>query len=312
MKKLLLTLIISTFVIFSQSLAQHNIAYDFMVEFDIEVGGVVIGTSKVTVASGSFTEGIIHVVDDVTVDSSIADAYAAIVGSTFLIPEGALDNDIKLGIVLEGLDANGRFKTVAGQPLFLRLGIDVFSPADASSPLNSNFWFTDGFPMEFSIPRDENFNSFVTEIGLDTNALAFAYVLNGTSLSSLDIETFVTNDSISFHAAHLSSFGGGDANLVSVRDESINSEPISYSLQQNYPNPFNPTTNINFSIAEAGSVTIKVYNTLGAEITTLVSENMSAGNHVVTFEATDLPTGIYFYSLNSNNVSMTKKMLLLK
>ena len=310
MKKLLL--IIFSFAIFSQSFSQHNIAYDFMVEFDIEVGGVVVGTSKVSIADGSFTEGVKYVVEEATVESTIADAYAAIVGSTFLIPNGALNNDIKLDIVLEGLNADGRFKSVDGETLFLRLRVDVYSPADATSPLETDFWFNDGYPMEFSVPRHEDFNSFVTEIGLDTNSLAFAYVLDGTALSSLDIETIVTADSISFKAAHLSSFGGGDATLVGVEDENTSMAPTAYSLKQNFPNPFNPTTNISFSLPETGNVTIKVYNTLGAEIKTLLSESMAAGNHVVAFDATNLPSGIYFYSMNSNGFSMTKKMLLLK
>lgn len=310
MRKLLL--IIFSIVFFSQSFAQHNIAYEFKVEFDIAVGGIVVGTTTATVASGNFLEGVRYIVDDVEVDSNIKDAYAAIVGSTFLVPEGALDNDIKLDITLEGLDADGRFKSVDGQTLFLRLGIDVYSPADASEPLDSNFWFNTGYPMEFSIPRHEDFNSFVTAIGLDTTSLAFAYIVDGTTLSSLDIETVVTADSISFYAAHLSSFGGGDANLVGVKNATPIAAPTTYALEQNYPNPFNPTTNINFSLPETGNVAIKIYNTLGAEITTLLSENMPAGNHVVTFNAANLPSGIYFYTMNSNNFSMTKKMLLLK
>ncbi len=85
-----------------------------------------------------------------------------------------------------------------------------------------------------------------------------------------------------------------------------------FALAQNYPNPFNPTTNINFSIAETGNVKLAVYNTLGQEVATLVNGIMAAGQHVATLNAQSLPSGAYFYKLQSGNSVMIKKMLLLK
>lgn len=93
----------------------------------------------------------------------------------------------------------------------------------------------------------------------------------------------------------------------------FNSEiPASFNLMQNYPNPFNPTTNINFSIPKSGLVTLKVYDMVGKEVATLVNEVKTAGNYIVGFNASNLPSGAYFYRLESGNIVDTKKMLLIK
>lgn len=85
-----------------------------------------------------------------------------------------------------------------------------------------------------------------------------------------------------------------------------------FQLSQNYPNPFNPSTVINWFSPKSGRQTIKVYNVLGKEITTLVDEEKSAGNYSVQFDAVGLPSGIYFYSIQVGDFSETKKMILLK
>ena len=85
-----------------------------------------------------------------------------------------------------------------------------------------------------------------------------------------------------------------------------------YSLSNNYPNPFNPTTNIEFQIADFGYATLKIYDVLGKEIKTLIKEDLAAGDYNVDFNASNLPSGIYFYRLSVNNFSNTKKMVLLK
>ena len=91
-----------------------------------------------------------------------------------------------------------------------------------------------------------------------------------------------------------------------------NITPYTFLLEQNFPNPFNPNTVIKYSIAQTGVVTLKVYNILGKEITTLVNERKEAGNYEVTFDASELATGIYLYSIQSGDFSSIKKMLLLK
>jgi hypothetical protein len=100
--------------------------------------------------------------------------------------------------------------------------------------------------------------------------------------------------------------------MVSDVKEIENSFPSDYMLEQNYPNPFNPTTNIRFSLTEANQVKLIVYNTLGQEVATLVNEFMNAGTFEVNFDAKNLPTGTYFYSITAGEFNTVKKMLLIK
>ena len=86
----------------------------------------------------------------------------------------------------------------------------------------------------------------------------------------------------------------------------------SFDLEQNYPNPFNPTTSIKFSIPEKGMVTLRVYNLLGEEITELVNKELSAGRHSINFDASNLASGMYIYTLSSGKYVSSKKMMLLK
>ncbi len=87
---------------------------------------------------------------------------------------------------------------------------------------------------------------------------------------------------------------------------------LEYRLFQNYPNPFNPTTTIQFDIPASGYYSLKVYNSLGQEVTSLADGNKSTGKYSVNFDASNLASGIYIYRLSGNNVNLTKKMLLMK
>ena len=85
-----------------------------------------------------------------------------------------------------------------------------------------------------------------------------------------------------------------------------------YSLSQNYPNPFNPSTIISFTLTRSTLVTLKIYNILGNEITTLVNKVVPGGNHQIEFNATGLPSGVYFYTITAGDFVETKKMALMK
>lgn len=102
-------------------------------------------------------------------------------------------------------------------------------------------------------------------------------------------------------------------NLVSVRN--ISTVADNFNLSQNYPNPFNPSTTINFSLAKAGFVTLKVYDITGKEVKSLVNSNMTAGKYEVNANLSSLNSGVYFYTINVTgdaNYSATKKLMLVK
>jgi hypothetical protein len=85
-----------------------------------------------------------------------------------------------------------------------------------------------------------------------------------------------------------------------------------FHLEQNYPNPFNPSTTIQFRVPNSSFVNLKVYDILGREVATLVNEEKPAGNYEVEFNANDLSSGIYFYTLKAGKYLQTRKLILMK
>ncbi len=88
--------------------------------------------------------------------------------------------------------------------------------------------------------------------------------------------------------------------------------PTQITLEQNYPNPFNPATTIDFSLVEPGPVNLTVYDMAGNRIATLVDGQLSAGQHSVGFNAGNLASGIYCYTLKTGGQQLTRKMVLIK
>lgn len=95
-------------------------------------------------------------------------------------------------------------------------------------------------------------------------------------------------------------------------EDDIADVPAGYMLKQNYPNPFNPSTVIEFSLPKSEHVTLEVYNMLGQRVATLVDGMTSGGGHRIEFDAMDLASGVYFYSLNAGGTVLTQKMTILK
>ncbi|GAB6283403.1 MAG: hypothetical protein STSR0008_21690 [Ignavibacterium sp.] len=97
-----------------------------------------------------------------------------------------------------------------------------------------------------------------------------------------------------------------------VEDEKNTLQPKQYALNQNYPNPFNPSTTISYAIPNDGFVSLRIYNVLGQEIKSLVNQFQKSGNYKLMFDASNLPSGVYFYKIEANNFTQVKKMMLLK
>ncbi len=100
--------------------------------------------------------------------------------------------------------------------------------------------------------------------------------------------------------------------VKTISPDSAQTIPKEFYLYQNYPNPFNPVTTIRYYIPKAGLVNLKVYDLLGREIAILINEEKPAGRYEVEFNGAGLPSGVYFYTLQSGNFKETKKFILMK
>jgi hypothetical protein len=134
-----------------------------------------------------------------------------------------------------------------------------------------------------------------------------------SGLADLDIRSLAISD------VYL--FAGTESNgvwrrplseLITDVENQSDYNPSTFTLEQNYPNPFNPTTTIKYSIPFSEFVTLKVYDVLGNEVATLVDEQKLAGSYEIVFNATNLSSGMYLYTLKAGGYTQTKKLILMK
>ncbi len=104
---------------------------------------------------------------------------------------------------------------------------------------------------------------------------------------------------------------GNRSGSIGVQNQSANI-PNQFLLSQNFPNPFNPVTNITYSIKSGSYVSLKIFDASGKEVSTLVDGKVAAGRYEIKFDASELSSGIYFYTLQVNTLSETRRMMLLK
>jgi Secretion system C-terminal sorting domain len=142
----------------------------------------------------------------------------------------------------------------------------------------------------------------------------YNYAANGAK--AVKIELLLSNNIPSKYTINDFFSTGSAINLLKSKNIDIsyqdNSIVSTYSLEQNYPNPFNPTTVINYQLPQDGYVTLKVYDILGREIVNLVNAYKTKGRYSVTFNASNLASGVYIYQLKSGDYSSNKKLILMK
>jgi hypothetical protein len=136
------------------------------------------------------------------------------------------------------------------------------------------------------------------------NLIALSSII-ANDAASINGRLLARTDSVSLHNNTI----GGVLVVTTVRSENV---PNGFTLSQNYPNPFNPSTTFRYSIPNKSKVIIKVYNILGNETKTLVNEEKPAGKYELTWNAANLPSGVYFYRIQAGSFVETKKMVLLK
>ncbi len=155
---------------------------------------------------------------------------------------------------------------------------------------------------------------------------------SATSSNTLVLSTTTTNNTVIHNATNLSGSQNGcvdilGGNILKTRPNlfmrwfpiptgihgSVGTNiPDGFKLYQNFPNPFNPSTNIKYQIPKNSFVTLKVFDILGREISTLVNENLNAGEYIISFSGENLSSGMYFYKISSDEFTDVKKMILLK
>lgn len=154
-------------------------------------------------------------------------------------------------------------------------------------------------------------------IGVSLNSRGFSYgvlkfkpraLLSENSIYSINLkEGIATTDGYTLGLNKTIYFTTGFATSVNVCNI-----PTEFKLEQNYPNPFNPTTVISYSLPNASDVLLKIYDIIGRVVAILVNQKQNAGSYSVEFDASNLPSGIYFYSIQTDDFNSVKKMMLLK
>ena len=178
----------------------------------------------------------------------------------------------------------------------LRDGITVEFRAENSITAGTNYIVESGASLTLTAGSSVTLTSnFTVEQGAIFNA--------NTDLENLSAEIIAAEDEYKLNQT---------TTAINDNDMTDSSLPTEYSLSNNYPNPFNPTTNIDYAIPANGRVTIKVYNILGQVVSELVNAYKSAGRYSVTFNASTLSSGVYFYRIEAGEFVQTKKLVLSK
>jgi len=186
----------------------------------------------------------------------------------------------------------------------------------------------------YDVATDASDNVYVTgyslETGFDFNAVTIKYNSSGVQLWKTSFDG--GNNENEDRANLIEIDGKGNVIIAGYANQAGHNEdfmavkysqtvgvaqvsshiPERFSLSQNYPNPFNPVTNIEFRIAESGFVSLKIFDLLGKEVTTLVSSNLTPGFYKYDFDASGLPSGVYFYQLSAGDFTETKKLTVVK
>jgi hypothetical protein len=188
-----------------------------------------------------------------------------------------------------------------------------------SHPLTSLYsfeWFTDYYNEDSSYWNWLNYGAIQPEYISNT--------LDGpVTITAQDIQIIAPGDSVCVWYAL--AFASNEADLIAnvqaaeqqyfnitFVDYDLNTIPSDYTLEQNYPNPFNPSTKITFGLPESSEVSLKIFNALGEEVAELVNESLEAGKYTYNFNATELTSGIYIYTLQSEKQTLSRKMILIK
>jgi len=194
--------------------------------------------------------------------------------------------------------------TITGGPLS-KGGTNIAASAGILTPLTGEGLKKTGDELTHTTPKAPVNNTVTFQFTYTAPAEAGSVTLfaNGNSVNGNGQNS---QDQWNFAADKIITVSGSTG--VKDNDQVV----AKYILKQNYPNPFNPSTIISFRMAEAGFVTLKIFDVLGNEVGTLINEDRSPGEYTVPFSAAGLSSGIYYYQLKTKDFVETKKMILEK
>ncbi len=247
------------------------------------------------------------------VSNSAGDIFA---GSSFYGIFRSTDNGDNWTEINNGLPLNPDVRTILinySDHLFAGIGTEgVYCSTD-----NGNNWFSSGIlgARVSSLIIDSNGKIFAGTYGdgvfiTADNGVNWDQINSG--LTNMDVRC-LTVDANDF--VYVGTDRGGVFKSIDSTTEVLNPNdifiPSDFSLNQNYPNPFNPSTKISWQVPVGSWQTLKIYDLLGNEVTTLIDEYKPAGKYEIVWDASYLPSGVYFYQLNTENFIETKKMIII-
>jgi hypothetical protein len=218
-------------------------------------------------------------------------------------------------------------------PLPVILPTSTFGPGVANGTISAEQY--ESMLVQFNnvvMPDSEPTYQDIYEYAVDNSSSPVLVRRDGTNHFTTTVNDSVgkvlirRNDHISYIRGIVFYAGGGagfrykfvprtNADFGTITSVEIEQRPTmatTFALAQNYPNPFNPTTNIHYTLPKSEFVSVKIFNILGQEVQTLVSEQQTAGEYTVRFDASRLTTGVYFYQLHAGSFSEVRKMMLVK
>ena len=167
--------------------------------------------------------------------------------------------------------------------------------------------------LEWSTATEVNNYGFEIQRFADNNWVKIGFVSGHGNSNSVKNYSFIDiTPLVGTSQYHLKQLDNDGKSKYSYAVTVVVAAPSIYQLNQNFPNPFNPTTVITYQIPSAGQVSLKVYDSIGKLVTTLVDKIQEAGKFTINFDGNNLSNGIYFYKLQTGNYSSVKKMLILK
>jgi uncharacterized repeat protein (TIGR01451 family) len=288
----------------------------FMISYEIILPDCNDPQNPLIIREGKFTEGSSCFFPPYNLPAQYSAYqlyYNALVDAEFGIPAGALCEDVKIVLNLAGICQGGLIDNPDTQEIIelFFLSIEIFGSVSGSHNPLEYYYFKNGKEAFLRIPL-ANINPLLAFLNFDRDLLLPFFTINGLNPDFNGIRKVIDATYYTIFAEHFSEVRLGIVQSPTEVSGELPKLPSVYRLNQNYPNPFNPTTSVSYSIPSNGYVFLGIYDVLGKEVAVLENSYKSAGHYSYSFDASDLNSGIYFYTIRANYFVETKKMLLMK